>query len=215
MDLLKERVQLWMYCSHLPERLFVPADQERPRLQQDVQCVFLNLVKQLLKSRHHPVIHLPSDLLINTNAPPGRAEEIGGVKELSREEKKREDHKNVIASETFLLTAAITSITTTAQCSHTQYSLSFITAAITPHKCHPFNPLGHGTMERSSKSHSSGELKVNWRKIDFTVRFSGPNGSAFLRGPAVARQGGSGWLDWRRAGGVWLTCFYGRLNLST
>lgn len=147
-----------MYCGYLLERLFAPADQQCPRLQQDVQCVFLNVVKQLLKSRHHSIVHLPSDLLINSNAPPGRAEEIGGVKELGGE---RRDHKNVITSETFLLKTAITSIITIVQCSHTQYSLSLITAAITPHKCHSFNPPGHGTMERSSKCHSFGELKVN------------------------------------------------------
>lgn len=120
-----------MYCGYLLKGLFVPADQQCPRLQQDVQCVFLNLVKQLLKSRHQSVVHLPSGLLINTNAPPGRAEEIGGVKQLRREEKRRGDHKNVIASETFLLTTAITSIITSVQCSHTQYSLSLITAATT------------------------------------------------------------------------------------
>ena len=169
-----------MYCAYLLEGLCVPADQQCPWLQQDVQCVFLNLVKQLLKSRHQLVVHLPSDLLINPDAPPGRDGEICGVKELRREkrreekrreekrreekrreEKRREEHKNVITSETFLLTTAITSIITTVRCSHTQYSLSLITAAITPHKCPSFNPLGHGAMERPSKCHSFGELKVN------------------------------------------------------
>lgn len=66
-----------MYCCHLLEGLFVPADQQCPRLKQNVKCVLLNIVKQLLKSGHHSVIHLPSDLLINTNPPRSRAEEIG------------------------------------------------------------------------------------------------------------------------------------------
>ena len=82
---------LLMYCSYLLGGLFVLADQQCPRLQQDVQCVILNLVKQLLKSRHHLVIHLPPGLLINTQAPPGRAEEIGGVKELRGEERRGEE----------------------------------------------------------------------------------------------------------------------------
>lgn len=197
-------------CGYLLERLCVPVDHHGPRLHQDVQCVFLDPVKQLLKWGHQSVIHLPSQLLINTKAPPGRAEKICGVKELRRREEtrgeERRSHKTVLRSETFLFT--------TAALSRTQSSLSLITAALTPHKCQSVTPLGLRIMERSSKCHCSGELKVNWRKIGFTVRYSGPELPAFLPGPAAVRLGGSGWLDWRKAGGVWLTCFYGSLNLS-
>lgn len=68
--------------GYLLEGLSVPVGHQGPRFYQDVQCVFLNPVKQLLKSRHQSVIHLLSQLLIYTDAPLSRAENIRGVKEL-------------------------------------------------------------------------------------------------------------------------------------
>lgn len=86
-----EQHVLMQHCGYLLERLFVPVDHQGPRLHQDVQCAFLHPVKQLLKRGHQSVIHLPSQLLIHTKAPPGRAEKICGVKELRRREERRQE----------------------------------------------------------------------------------------------------------------------------
>lgn len=99
---------MYVYCVHLLQGLFVPVDQQRPRLQQDAQCVLLNAVKQLLKCGGHLAVHLPPHLIININCSPCRGEEIGGVKELRGEDmrgkvKRGEEkvHKTVITLETF------------------------------------------------------------------------------------------------------------------
>lgn len=90
---------------HLLKGLHVLVEQQRPRLQQDVERVFLHLVKQLLESRHDSVVNLPARPLINTNGPPGRAEEIGGVEELRGEE-----NKDVITSGSFRRRPALTAL---------------------------------------------------------------------------------------------------------
>lgn len=77
-----DQVELWMCSGHLSESLFVPADQQRPRLQQDTQRVLLQPVKELLKRRGQLAVHLPPQLLIHIEVSRGRGEEVGGVKEL-------------------------------------------------------------------------------------------------------------------------------------
>lgn len=109
--------------------------------------MFLNIIKQLLKSRLQLVVHLSLDPYININAPPGRAENIGGVEELGKRGKKQLSSKpQSLSSLPSLCAPAIL--------------LSLISAAITPNKCSSYKPLGHRMME-ITKCHASGELKAN------------------------------------------------------
>lgn len=76
------QIKLWMCSGHLLESLSVPADQQRPGLQQDAERVLLHPVKELLERRSQLAVHLPPQLLIHINGSLGGGEEIGGVKEL-------------------------------------------------------------------------------------------------------------------------------------
>lgn len=76
-------------CTYLLVWFSIPGEQQGPGLQEEGQAVLLHPVKQLLGGRGQSVVHLPPYLLLCTNAPPSRAAQIGGVKELRRREEKR------------------------------------------------------------------------------------------------------------------------------